>query len=353
MILVILGAGASYDSYSAKAPRGGAEGYRPPLANQLFQPRPEFLPFARDYPECQEVAARLRPLADDHGEWSIERAFAALDEDRGGSLPRRKQFLSVRFYLQQMLTSVEHQWLASTLEETNYLPLVDGLELSAAEVEEVVVLSFNYDTLADRAFERRGLISRKSLSGYCEGRVRFYKVHGSVDWWRLVRGMPHTRNVGSTVHDAKELIKSVDSLTPTDVFRIDEPPKAGVTGRAFGGDWYVPAIAIPIANKDEFECPPDHVLRLKADLPKVTRAIVIGWRAADPLFLKLLSTIKPGVPTLIVAKDGTEATETGDRFRDGGVHISPRPYDEGGFSRLVSGERLQQFLHQSKFKGFA
>ncbi|MFZ0296797.1 MAG: hypothetical protein WAM13_00475 [Candidatus Sulfotelmatobacter sp.] len=49
-----------------------------------------------------------------------------------------------------------------------------------------------------------------------------------------------------------------------------------------------PAISIPVENKDEFSCPPEHITALAGLLPKVTKMITVGWRATEENFLKML-----------------------------------------------------------------
>ena len=45
----------------------------------------------------------------------------------------------------------------------------------------------------------------------------------------------------------------------------------------------------PSKKKSQFECPSDHFEALRARLPRVRKVLVIGWRAMEDHFLKLLS----------------------------------------------------------------
>jgi hypothetical protein len=67
VLLVVFGAGASYDSdpdHPPPAPAGGhlltIENHRPPLANRLFDNRPQFLTAMESFPECMPLIPRLR-----------------------------------------------------------------------------------------------------------------------------------------------------------------------------------------------------------------------------------------------------------------------------------------------------
>lgn len=58
MLMVIFGAGASYDSWFAFPPQArplSASALRPPLANQLFLAIPLFLKLSKRYSQCQPL----------------------------------------------------------------------------------------------------------------------------------------------------------------------------------------------------------------------------------------------------------------------------------------------------------
>src|SRR5580693_7125361 len=77
MLLVIFGAGASYDSKSsftpAEFPRTSIE-YRPPLANELFLRIDRFRKHLDMFPQCRPIVAYLEP----HGE-----AVVSIEEELG------------------------------------------------------------------------------------------------------------------------------------------------------------------------------------------------------------------------------------------------------------------------------
>ena len=69
MLLVIFGAGASYDSIptyppGTHIPTGDTlnKFHRPPLANELFENRPVFAEAITYLPECAPIVPRLRSL---------------------------------------------------------------------------------------------------------------------------------------------------------------------------------------------------------------------------------------------------------------------------------------------------
>jgi len=58
MLMVVFGAGASYDSVEATRPGAGTN--RPPLADELFDDRPLFTHFMTMYRDCVQLIPRLR-----------------------------------------------------------------------------------------------------------------------------------------------------------------------------------------------------------------------------------------------------------------------------------------------------
>ena len=48
-----------------------------------------------------------------------------------------------------------------------------------------------------------------------------------------------------------------------------------------------------MAGKTEFECPAGHLEALRADLPEVTHVLIVGWRAAEPHAVELLTGSTP------------------------------------------------------------
>jgi hypothetical protein len=63
VLLIVFGAGASYDSAAARAAKD--ERFeriddRPPLANQLFDDRPEFVNDLDLFPQCKGIVQELR-----------------------------------------------------------------------------------------------------------------------------------------------------------------------------------------------------------------------------------------------------------------------------------------------------
>jgi len=116
------------------------------------------------------------------------------------------------------------------------------------------------------------------------------------------------------------------------------------------GRYVFPALALPVNTKVAFECPPEHITQLQADIPLVTKLLVIGWRGTEPHFLELWKQqIRPGsVPDkiakiTIVAGHALYGQEVQEQLMGAGVQGTFNLYN-GGFSQFVTGPELASFL---------
>src|SRR5229473_1748723 len=220
MLMVIFGAGASFDScptyppgYQGAVYDGDASNkdFRPPLANELFENRPMFADAIQHFPKCQPIVPRLRSLRGETLEAVLEDLQAKSD-----SYPRGKQQLAaVRYYLQFVIRECERRWRGVQKGVTNYKSLLDEIERTYPK-EPVCLVTFNYDTLLEDALSQFGL-PIEAMDDYTEKHpfYKLFKLHGSVNWAREVA--PTTKvqvpaNVWSVVND---LIEHVEELPIT------------------------------------------------------------------------------------------------------------------------------------------
>jgi len=105
VLLVIVGAGASYDSIPSRRPgESRLELSRPPLANELFESRPLFETIQRYLPQVMQIAPSLlnRPKGE-----SVEDVLERYSSQAGDYPQREIQLAAVRFYLQGIVPVVE------------------------------------------------------------------------------------------------------------------------------------------------------------------------------------------------------------------------------------------------------
>src|SRR5262249_8443470 len=123
MLMVIFGAGASYDSVPAYPPQQPHED-RPPLANSLFDNRREFAILVEQFDRMTPIVPRLRDLTPGK---TLEREMEVLQLEGEEFVERRHQLAAVRFYLHMMLGGCETRWNRVAMGVTNYKSLLDKI----------------------------------------------------------------------------------------------------------------------------------------------------------------------------------------------------------------------------------
>jgi hypothetical protein len=348
MLLVIFGAGASYDSASSYPPQPG-DGLveRPPLASQLFEDRPRFAEALRSFPRCQPLIPRLRHPPEGATVEELLQEYRAQAE----KYPERHcQLAAIRYYLHYVLWQLGNHWQNTHQGITNYKTLLDDLERWRFESgEKVCLVTFNYDTLLESSLGVLG-ITISSLGDYVSNpNYKIIKVHGSVNWGHEVETRIEdlaTRNVWQIAFD---LIERAEELKFGVRYHIaTEYPiawwEAGSERDRFP---LFPAIALPVVQKSAFECPDEHLDTLRRSLPEVTRILMIGWRATEEHFLELLrQNLKYPPRMMIVVGKEEEANQIGsDLMRSGiGAGFAVVP---GGFTEAIRTRSIDSFLRGS------
>ncbi len=334
MLLVILGAGASYDSAPDHPPGGGkAIGDRPPLANELFEARPEFLPDLDEYPECRPIVPRLRPSADRPIETELER----IQEEGKDNPVRHRQLAAVRFYIRRMLTRCTDSWHHTHARGvTNYLALVDAIRQHPTTALPVCFVTFNYDRLLERALPEVGVEIRDLPDYITNPHYKVIKLHGSVDWAHEIEtdivavrdrsGARESRVVREIINRAPELV-----IRPGHRRANGLPVAAGPEGPAL-----FPALAIPVVAKQQFECPDTHVTALREFLPRVRKVLIVGWRGTEAPFLDLLRAgMTNAAMALAACGSPSSGTETLERLIMAKVPLEPREAVPRGFTQFM------------------
>src|SRR5882762_3497761 len=189
MLLVIFGAGASYDSV-AHLPLSAVNDNlhnpeRPPLANQLFDNRLIFVRAMREYPEVIPLAPPLRRPG-----VVVEAELAKLKEQSKTYPPARRELAAIRFYLHSALWECQKQWHAKHNGITNFAAFLRELERWRYERDEhVCLVTFNYDTMLEEAME---LVLGCTFQGFSkfisQKGFSLIKLHGSIDWGLEIEG---------------------------------------------------------------------------------------------------------------------------------------------------------------------
>jgi hypothetical protein len=185
MIMVIFGAGASYDSVPSRPPSGHIRSSvpsRPPLANELFLPLGLFADSLRYFPQCKPIVPYLQ--AHDPNV-TIERKLEILQSEGDNDPERKRQIAAVRWYLQFVISQCDIEWGGVAQGVTNYVTLLDQLRRCRGTAP-VLLVTFNYDRLIEEALSSLA-ISVTDLTHYTQHEAfKLFKLHGSTNWGREV-----------------------------------------------------------------------------------------------------------------------------------------------------------------------
>jgi hypothetical protein len=286
---------------------------RPPLANRLFDNRPQFLAAMEAFPECRPLIPHLRRSG-----VAVERQLARLQVEANTYPERYPQLAAIRYYLRHSLWQCQERWRGVHRGITNYATLLDEIERWRIEKKEnVCFVTFNYDFILEDAMAYVLHLQVKNIDSYFSwDNYSLFKPHGSINWGRVIEGMKNSARQNPSAfyqHILNSVRPNNSSVTQRyELCDINMKPKPDTDSMLF------PAISIPVENKDEFSCPPEHITALEDLLPKVTKMITIGWRATEENFLKMLlasrsvtvAGIRNPIELLVVtgSKDGAVQT---------------------------------------------
>jgi hypothetical protein len=337
--MVIFGAGASYDS-SSNVPITIPRPNRPALADNLFEERSEFRSARTEFREFHDLIPQLLPK---NPRRSLEEVLQRL-QDQGADNPRRRQQLTaVKYYLQSIFQSTIPIWLSGIGGFTNYEALLDRVRHFQKVSDPVCLVTFNYDTLLETALSKQYGVEFHVMNDYIgtDG-FKLFKLHGSQNWGRHISSAPQvlfSTQQGPFGHSHK-IIEHIDRISLTNSYSLVTEQVA----QGYSATPLVPAIAIPIANKDDstFECPTDHLGQLANLIPKVTRVLTIGWRGREQHFLNMLKDLR-AISLASIGGDLQGSEEPLNHMKTSGIQVLDfLPF--AGFSDTIGESAIDKFL---------
>jgi len=277
---------------------------------------------------------------------NVEQQLAAFRE-QAGTFPRRHQELAaICYYLHFALWECQNRWYGRHKGITNFATLLAEIERWRSALNQTVCLvTFNYDTILEQAMWQVLGIEFNDVAQYIRHpNYILIKLHGSVNWGRevdriLIETPGNFAPIPVHTFSQQRIIDEITTLQISSRFRV-------VTSRPMLREQerlVFPAVAIPLAKKDEFVCPEEHVFALDEALPKVNKILTVGWRATEAEFLnKLRLRLAEGPDLMVVSGDDAGVEETLQNLAiSRGVHTAITNGFTGMINRL--GE-LEAFL---------
>jgi len=252
--------------------------------------------------------------------------------------------MALRFYIRRVIALCDQHWFDLSSGVTNYHSLVDALDRWAKQRnEDILWVTFNYDTLLERALSDEAQVAYNAIDAYpARIRARLFKLHGSINWAYQRMKSPQPDAVTWAIQNAAEFRANPDEI----VLRSDW--SSGRNDQA-----WVPALAVPVRTKSQFQCPQAHLNMLSQHLPAVDRVLIIGWRGMEENFLQLLAErLRIELRAVLIAcDDAREATASWNRVNQarGGLAMhsirGPVAVDMNlAFSGLVTSPEFERFL---------
>lgn len=266
--LIVFGAGASKDYIADADLDQGKLSYEPPLTKDLLSHRIQLLSTAitKNYPEYKPLIGEMN---------SALRAGKDFEEhllELSGKGPNRKrQIIAFQYYLRNLFQMISAGYGGQT--GNNYEILIGQLKES---FDEACFVTFNYDTLLEQSLFPGE--NNSDIQQYVSGAYKLIKIHGSCDWsYSTPDDVSH--EISGDIY--QHLIKNPESAELISAHKVITKGNAGQE---------LPAIAIPIAGKDEstFVCPSNHAEQLTEAVSKTDRILLVGWAARDPAFIRIL-----------------------------------------------------------------
>lgn len=336
MLLVVFGAGASYDCLPEVVPYGD---WRPPLTNDVFDlGRAHYATIAGHYVGSVGVMDQVSKGLIANPKSTLERELARMVKRSKADDELEIGLLAVQFYLSQLFRDCSTGMLEARGRLTNYARFVRRMEEWRVDHhEQTTYVTFNYDTLLDAALRERG--SLENWEDYVRPHRAYFKVHGSVDWAQRaeVIGNPIGRNPQAMIWAAPRLKRQ----RQLEAWRIRADPMVVDMDDAI----WAPAIALPVEDKDELVLPPEHLEALKERLQRVTRVLTFGWRARETEFMKLLKSVPVGVPVHVLTASLAGVDEAAENLRRAGLD-GPTMKTAMEFGEFVNGGELVRLLER-------
>jgi hypothetical protein len=355
-ILIVLGAGASYDFNDGSLPGR----VKLPLTKDIFSD--DFSSIRNRYHGAQSLYNSLVDI--DDLEAFFQRKWNLLSRSYNPQLMR--DLISCQYYMQELF--FQESILSSKASPNFYASLVQQMrDYGAIKRGRVrfLVVNFNYDNLFEQQVEKELGYSYSEINSYDDTSrlIQVFKLHGSSNWCRYLDGSGDYRSWKSSFSIVNDLILNLDnlaSLTRLLESKIsimndtwakslevlnqrteEEVAAARDPNFTIRSNWslqpimakrqYFPHMLIPYKDKDEFLVPSSQVARLELMLEKCKRVYCIGWKGNEKKFIDMIESSAFDV-TWITGPNGKEEILNGEARR---LSKSNHRYYTEGFAKCM------------------
>lgn len=358
--VVLFGAGASYDCVSYPQQLStGEDLYRitPPLTKDLFLPvyLEKYMP---SIPGASAIAAGYlnRPgnFEDYLSDW-YARARSP-ETPKAGQDAIIRGLIQVMYYLGILFLNYSSSYMRTV---SNYHDIVNIL---FSLQPDTTFITLNYDFFLERAIGHLGF-TYDDMQSYVGKKAQVIKVHGSCDWHYT---FPFGSNISMYQYlqesDGNQLIADLEGLSSGKVQKghgyAHPDDSAKQTFHKYYtnlyrsiGDFYAPALAIPLNGQDFFKkkfiCPQYHIDAMGKALDEADNLLIIGWSGNEAHLGEEFTRHFNGITKKVMICNGSieESKKTEAVLRASMPHTRIMSA-EGGFSWLL-GDGYNKFVSWS------
>jgi len=350
-LLLITGAGASFDSINEELVPDETVVFRPPLTVDLFPFHsiigapidPHSLECLKSHPIASQIGYNLfLRFRNKKNEMNLEQYLAELKNSKVKT--QRSQFWAVPLYLFELFMNISQNYTISKTPglPSNYKSLLD--RLNESHYTQTIWLNLNYDLLADFAIKHSVVNKLENLNDYMlletpdSKKIKYIKPHGSIDWFKQIsdsRVSLEDVRLGKTPNDFENLMSDEVVKAKVDIEGI-------ITARPSNG---YPAITAPIGEY-VFVCR-RHIDAIIFDLRNTTDMLCIGFSALDKDILELIRNNVEKITKLKIVNGNKESAQQayarlkehcGDK-----ISLSDDCIFDGGFTTFIQ-SGIKEFL---------
>lgn len=305
-LIVLLGAGASYDSISKNHTSHFKENnlrgfdfdlsnnyYRPPIVKDIFTPLyvNKYLYANCKYKKANIIIAELQKLITNFKQVNFEEEITKIYQEINNS-DATMQFKEMKlnaiidliYYFQELFVHCSRNYIKNT---SNYHDLISRI---SKNVKDTLFITFNYDFLLENVIEESFSIKYEGFNDYIDSYLSIIKLHGSCNW-AYNKPMEDLSFIG--IKKEIESLSEKDLFIRNDIYSTDHKFK------------YFPAMVLPLNGKgDYFEkkfiCPKSHIEKAKQNLSVANKLLIIGWSGHDDHLFDLLKLTPPNSKIQVV-----------------------------------------------------